>query len=141
MAYGGKSESEQRSIIAQSSGNAAAVIYAGIAGGSEWDPLLYNTIRKEIFNGTLGLIGVQTGLEHFEPTNASAETPVVASSNGNGPGGFVLEFGQKHKGKTIAAIYAEDPTYVSEFLAEKTKHAPTKNAAQKFLALYGGVNG
>lgn len=50
-----------------------------------------------------------------------------------GPGGVTIGFG-KHQGLTIAQVYATDPTYIRNYLAEKAREPELLNAARAFVA-------
>jgi hypothetical protein len=50
--------------------------------------------------------------------------------------GYVLQ-GGKYQGRTVAQVYAQDPTYVTNFMAN-SKYDDSKNAARAFMATLGG---
>lgn len=50
----------------------------------------------------------------------------------SGPGAVAIGFG-KHAGQTIAQVYAVDPTYIRNYLAEKAREPELLNAARAFI--------
>jgi len=75
------------------------------------------------------------------PTPA-AQPPAPAKANGSkNPGEYVLDYGKKHRGKTLAAIFAEDKEYLTWVLGESCNaSAPIKTAVtvyREWLQLKG----
>lgn len=125
------------SIIAQSAGKDAAELTKALIGANIVDSSdafeVYSDLKARIFADTLALAGAETVVERFEGASTPATQPVRPSGGDNGgPATLVIKSG-KHQGKTIAAVYDEDPSYI-EWLADKSNNTFLKGKAQEFLA-------
>jgi len=65
------------------------------------------------------------------PLKPRAETPTNATAN---PGQYILDYGKKHKGKTLTAIAAEDANYLAWVADVSNAKPPVKLAVKVFLA-------
>jgi hypothetical protein len=126
--------SKDAAIIAQNSATVAAALVQRvvISDIDEFDEFLalFDKVRTHVFEGSLALAGV----------TSPDEIPADTRNNGGGgrrpasdPGAITVDMGTKHKGKTIAAIYVEDPEYVSNFLADKCNNDFLRRNARAFL--------
>jgi hypothetical protein len=134
--------SKDHAIIAQNSATAAATIYSAI-GPQEWSKDLYEQIRTDIFNGSIGLAGAETVVQTFESPSSVGEivrdaapapqqnSGFSASSGGNA-GATVLKFG-KHRGKTIAQVASEDPGWL-DWASQNTNNDFVKTKIREFLS-------
>ena len=134
---------KDHAIIAQNSATAAATIYAAI-GPQEWSTELYERIRTDIFNGSIGLAGAETIVQTFEAPTSVADIAREAApapqstgggfstSGGGTAGATVLKFG-KHRGKTIAQVASEDPGWL-DWAAQNTNNDFVKTKIREFLS-------
>lgn len=77
--------------------------------------------------------GEDAPFEEQEAPLKPREEKTIPTATAN-PGEYVLQFGKKHKGETLAAIHAEDADYL-DWLAEKSNaKPPVKLAVKTFLA-------
>lgn len=132
---------KDRAIIAQNSATAAATILAG----QPFDAAEYERVRTSIFNGSLALANSAGGATPVERVQAAFpdsevvdlpqvrhEAPAGRPSGGEDLSAFTLKFG-KHRGKTLGAIYDEDPSWL-DWAGENTNNEYAKGRIQKFLA-------
>ena len=69
-----------------------------------------------------------------ETTSTPVQAPAPAKANGSkNPGEYVLDYGKAHRGKTLAAIYAEKPDYLTWVVEQSNAKQPIKTAIQVFL--------
>lgn len=123
----------------------AAYINAGvittIAEGDEKFTSLVEEINTANIQAALGdtvataVANVEAQLGGTEVAAPAASTP-APTAGATAEGGVEIKFG-KYSGQTLAQVYAQDPEYVTGFLAEKTNNAFVKKAAQKFVAALG----
>lgn len=127
------------SIIAQNSGGHAANIYGSIIavrGDDGFDPDLYKDIVSTVFSTALELAGSDVVLEKFD----NADQAPAPTSGGGGGGsdhgaGVTLNFG-KHRGKTIAQAYSEDPEWI-QWAAENSNNNFIRGKISEYLASLG----
>lgn len=139
-------------IAAQNAGSTAAVLLPVVLQfASDVETVddvveLYNTLRTEVFNGTLALGGAEAFVEAVESSpqpqrGGGRSFPRRASGGGNGgasgnadPSETVINFG-KNQGKTLGAIYAEgeDGESYINWLAENATNAFIARMAQELL--------
>lgn len=136
---------KDHAIIAQNSATAAATIYSAI-GPQEWNKDLYEKIRTDIFNGSIGLAGAQSVVEAFESPSsigdvaresfsAPSSAPTgdsFSASGGGGAGSTVLKFG-KHRGKTISQVAQEDRGWL-DWASQNTNNDFVKTKIREFLS-------
>lgn len=67
------------------------------------------------------------------PQHSAAPAKANATTN---PGEYVLQYGKKHNGKTLAAIYAEDKDYLAFITGDSCTHPP-KPAIIAAIKTYG----
>lgn len=127
------------SIIAQNSGGHAANIYGSIIavrGDDGFDPDLYKDIVSTVFSTALELAGSDVVLEKFD----NADQAPAPTSGGGGGGsdhgaGVTLNFG-KHRGKTIAQAYSEDPEWI-QWASENSNNNFIRGKISEYLASLG----
>lgn len=102
-------------------------------------------LYEELFNTHLqkgGDVGaaVATVTQAFPGSQVGVESPAPAVGGGQytqqasgGPGDTAVTFG-KYQGMTIAQVYAQDPSYIRNYLVEKAREADVRDACRAFLA-------
>lgn len=105
-------------IVAQNSATGAAAIVAGLSPKSIDQALeAFETIRAAIFEGTFALAGVEdvdtvrTVVSAPRSTNRGGGNRSGGGGGNRNPGDVDFR-GGKFAGKTIAAVYDEDPSYL-----------------------------
>lgn len=150
----GYGDGKDRAIAAQNALTSAATVYAAIVaqrGDVEFNPDEFDSIRQYMFNGTLDLAtsgqGVTSSRSAAERVKdafpgaeeAEQERPQRGGSNGRRPssngddaGSIDIRSG-KHRGKTIAQVYEEEPTYL-DWVIDKSPNKFLRDKVEEFLA-------
>lgn len=103
---------KDRSIIAQSAGKDAAELvkasgpYPDIAAAIE----AYQEAKTAVFNSTLALAGAESIVQAVEGAGTATRQ---GEGGGNASVGSLVVNSGKHKGKTLDAINAEDPSWLT----------------------------
>ncbi|MGZ4518796.1 MAG: exodeoxyribonuclease X C-terminal domain-containing protein [Mycobacteriaceae bacterium] len=133
--------SKDRAIIAQNATGAAATIVAALLSKDdtvEDAVALFNTVRTDIFEGSLSLAdGVIEGQTEAAPRRSSTSRSPRTTGSGGGRSddagaGVKLKFG-KYAGRSIEDVYGEDAEYI-EWLADTSNNEFIKGKAGEFLA-------
>lgn len=147
MAYGKKSftrefDQRDRSMMAANATTAAqaltaACVEAGLITSTEDAGKAFWDMRAKVLTANLQVAGAEEDsigeAESVVRSIAPNTTEVKESSTeDDGPGSVKLKF-SSHKDKTIAQVYEEDPSFVTEFLAKKTNNEFIKRKANEFV--------
>lgn len=137
--------SREASIVAQTCAKVAGDLLRKADGTVNPDEFI--ALQDAIFNNTIQLAGAETVIEILEaiPNSAPRGGGGGGSYNRGGGGGqratsdpnvpaadFIVQL-PKHKGKTLAAVYAEDSQYV-EWLASASNDPVLKAKAAEYMA-------
>lgn len=132
---------KDKAIIAQNSASVAANLTAAIiaanpekATTTESALALFDTVRSHIFGGSVAL--AEEAAQAPGPRAASKPAGAQSAAPATGdPGDVTLTMG-KHRGKTLAQVDNEDPTYLT-WILEKGTNAELKSAVRAYAESKG----
>jgi hypothetical protein len=121
----------------------SSLVEAGVITTKEEATSTFWSMKEEIATATLAAAGASDEdatdvalrvIEGSMPKGTVIEEPESAPSDD--PGSFKLTW-SKYKGLTLDEVYEKDPTFVSNFLVNKTENELVKRVAKEFMAQVG----
>lgn len=132
--------SRDKSIQSQNAGTTAASLLSTFVGSSDVDVdadeflQVFDSFRKHVLDGTVEAAGGES-----PSSDTATQAPTSSGGNFSDPGDVVFN-GGKHKGKTIAQVFAEEQdsgagnrNYI-QWVSDKSNNDFLKTRATEFLA-------